>query len=105
MFYYLPVALPEYFSVTLSLLNLLEKSLGRSKPATRHSVAHSRTVPYLTTFFFNGHKNIRAEVYRHWWRSAPALVAQCTGTGGAVYRHWWRSVTGTGGSGPGSILA
>ncbi len=25
------VALPEYFSVTLSLLNLLEKSLGRSK--------------------------------------------------------------------------
>ncbi len=29
---------------------------------------------------------------RHWWRSVPALVAQCTGTGGAVYRHWWRSV-------------
>ena len=23
-------------------------------------------------------------VYRHWWRSVPALVAQCTGTGGAV---------------------
>jgi hypothetical protein len=31
-------------------------------------------------------------VHRHWWRSALALVAQCTGTGGAVYRHWWRSV-------------
>jgi hypothetical protein len=29
------VALPEYFSVPLSLLNLLENSLGRSKPATR----------------------------------------------------------------------
>ncbi len=29
------VALPDYFSVTLSLLNLLEKSMGRSKPATR----------------------------------------------------------------------
>ncbi len=27
------VALPEYFSVALSLLNLLENSLGRSKPA------------------------------------------------------------------------
>jgi hypothetical protein len=23
-------------------------------------------------------------VYRHWWRSVLALVAQCTGTGGAV---------------------
>ncbi len=32
---YLTVALPEYFTVTLSLLNLLEKSLGRSKPATK----------------------------------------------------------------------
>jgi hypothetical protein len=39
-------------------------------------------------------------IFRHWWRSVtgtggavlPALVAQCTGTGGAVYRHWWRSV-------------
>ncbi len=45
--------------------------------------------------------------HRHWWRSVPALVAQCTGTGGAVipalvaqctstggavYRHWWHSV-------------
>ncbi len=32
------------------------------------------------------------EVYRHWWRIVPALVAQSTGTGGAVYWHWWRSV-------------
>jgi hypothetical protein len=38
------VALPEYFSVTLSLLNLLEKSLGRSKPATRLMQAHEHTV-------------------------------------------------------------
>ncbi len=37
-------------------------------------------------------KKVIFKVYRHWWRSAPALVAQCTGTGGAVYRHWWRSV-------------
>ncbi len=37
-------------------------------------------------------------VYQHWWRSVPALVAQCTDTGGAVYRYWWRSVTGTGGA-------
>jgi hypothetical protein len=29
------VSLPEYFSIALSLLNLLENSLGRSKPATR----------------------------------------------------------------------
>jgi hypothetical protein len=34
------VALPEYFSVTLSLLNLLEESLGRSKPATKLMQAH-----------------------------------------------------------------
>jgi hypothetical protein len=34
------VALPEYFSITLSMLNLLEKSLGRSKPATRLMQAH-----------------------------------------------------------------
>jgi hypothetical protein len=29
------VALQEYFSIALSLLNLLENSLGCSKPATR----------------------------------------------------------------------
>ncbi len=29
------VALPEYFSAALSLLNLLENSLGRSKPAIK----------------------------------------------------------------------
>jgi hypothetical protein len=29
------VALPEYFSAALSLLNLMENNLGRSKPATR----------------------------------------------------------------------
>jgi hypothetical protein len=29
------VALPEYFSAALSLLNLLENNLGRSKPAIR----------------------------------------------------------------------
>jgi hypothetical protein len=34
------VALPEYFSATLSLLNLLENSLGCSKPATRLMQAH-----------------------------------------------------------------
>ncbi len=34
------VALPEYFSAALSLLNLLENSLGRSKPATRLMQAH-----------------------------------------------------------------
>ncbi len=34
------VSLPEYFSVALSLLHLLEKSLGRSKPATRLMQAH-----------------------------------------------------------------
>jgi hypothetical protein len=37
---FVAVALPEYFSVTLSLLNLLEKSLGCSKPATRLMQAH-----------------------------------------------------------------
>jgi hypothetical protein len=35
----LTVALPEYFSAALSLLNLLN-SLGRSKPATRLMQAH-----------------------------------------------------------------
>ncbi len=34
------LSLPEYFSVTLSLLNLLEKSLGHSKPMTRIMQAH-----------------------------------------------------------------
>jgi hypothetical protein len=34
------VALPEYFSAALSLLNLLENSLGCSKPATRLMQAH-----------------------------------------------------------------
>jgi hypothetical protein len=45
-----PVALSEYFSVTLSLLNLLEKSLGRSKPATRLAKNSLRgTAPLLYT--------------------------------------------------------
>jgi hypothetical protein len=34
------VALPEYFSVAVSLLNLLEESLGHSKPATKLMKAH-----------------------------------------------------------------
>jgi hypothetical protein len=34
------VSLPEYFSTALSLLNLLEKSLDRSKPATGLMQAH-----------------------------------------------------------------
>ncbi len=34
------VALPEYFSAALNLLNLLENGLGRSKPATRLMQAH-----------------------------------------------------------------
>ncbi len=35
-----PVALPEIFSADLSLLNLPEESLGRSKPATNLMQAH-----------------------------------------------------------------
>ncbi len=34
-------------------------------------------------------------VYRHWWRSVPALVAQCTGTGGAVCKGATPSVEHT----------
>ncbi len=41
------VALPEYVSVTLSLLNLQEESLGRSKPATNLMQAHSHCVEIL----------------------------------------------------------
>ena len=45
----LSVSLPEYFSAALSLLNLLENSLGRSKPATRFTQAHQYTVWNLST--------------------------------------------------------
>jgi hypothetical protein len=43
------VSLPEYFSAALSLLNLLENSLGRSKPATRLMQAHQHTVWNIST--------------------------------------------------------
>jgi len=45
----LSVSLPEYFSAALSLLNLLENSLGRSKPATRLMQAHQHTVWNIST--------------------------------------------------------
>ncbi len=63
-------------------------------------VQHSRMHMLLTALeelYFNvqctgQHTSTGGAVHRHWWRSVPALVAQCTGTSGAVYRHWWRSV-------------
>jgi hypothetical protein len=42
--YIVSVALPEYFSAALGLLNLLENSLGHSKPATRLMQAQLHTV-------------------------------------------------------------
>ncbi len=52
------VALPEIFSAALSLLNLLEESLGRSKPELT-SCKHNNTLcgdstiskPYWTAFY------------------------------------------------------
>jgi hypothetical protein len=45
------VALLEHFSAALSLLNLLENSLGRSKPASRLMQAHQHTVWNISTIY------------------------------------------------------
>ncbi len=66
------VALPEYFSAALSLLNLLENNLGRSKLATRLMQAQQHTVwnistifkPYWTAFYRTKMSTTRCEWVR-----------------------------------------
>ncbi len=76
------VALPKCFSAALSLLNLLENSLGRSKPATRLMEAQQHTVwnistifkPYWAAFYRNKMSTTRCEWVRlfiSWQSSLP----------------------------------
>ncbi len=70
---YVAVVLPEYFSAALSLLNLLENSLGHSKPTTRLMQAQQHTVwnistislskPYWTAFYRN--KMWKKKIFLH----------------------------------------